>query len=187
MIVSGEMQQDESSSGEGEHPHAISIGLIAALSAITMLFAAFTSAYVVRRGLGDDWMPLNLPRVVLLTPILLIADSILLESGWRRRTQKKVYQICYLAALLGTLFLAAQVYAWMYIANGVRISAHPAASFFCIFSGSFSVFVFGGIIALLRSGLRGARGVLPSQNIIYYWHYLSGLWMYLLGLLYWGK
>jgi cytochrome c oxidase subunit III len=171
------MQDDESTKVE------TAIGLIAALSAITMLFAAFTSAYIVRRGLGDDWTPISLPPILVFTPILLSSGSLLLEIGWKRRAMS----IWYGAALLAALFLVAQVYAWMDLANRVQISAHPATSFFRIFSGSFSVFVFGGIIALVRSALRGARGILPSRNVIYYWHYLSLLWIYLLCLLYWGK
>jgi len=177
----------KSSSSDGANSHAISVGLIATLSAITMLFAAFTSAYIVRRGLGDDWMPLSLPRMLVLTPILLIAGSIFLEIGWRRRTQKNVFRNSICVALLGTLFLAAQIFVGVELGKGVQISAHPGASFFYIFSVSFCVFVFGGIVAVIWSGSRGARRILPSRNVIYYWHYLTVLWLYLLGMIYWGK
>lgn len=181
------IQSTRSPSSDGANSHAISIGLIAALSAITMLFAAFTSAYIVRRGLGDDWIPLSLPRMLVLTPILLIAGSIFLEIGWRRRTQKNVFRNSICVALLGTLFLAAQIFVWVELGKGVQISAHPGASFYCIFSVSFCIFVFGGIVTVIWSGLRGARGILHSKNVIYYWHYLSVLWLYLLGMIYWGK
>jgi cytochrome c oxidase subunit III len=180
------IQSTRSSSSDRSNSQAISIGLMAALSAITMLFAAFTSAYIVRRGLGDDWMPLSLPRMLVLTPILLIAGSIFLEIGWRR-TKKNVFRNSICVALLGMLFLAAQIFVWVELSKGVQISAHPGASFFCIFSVSFCVFVFGGIVTVIWSGLRGARGILHSKNAIYYWHYLTVLWLYLLGMIYWGK
>src|SRR5262245_41842483 len=82
-----------------------SIGLIAALSAITMLFAAFSSAYIVRRGLGNDWAPLSFPKIVVVTPFLLILGSVFLEFGWKSRIRRKVYWSLSTAAGLGTLFV----------------------------------------------------------------------------------
>jgi cytochrome c oxidase subunit III len=163
-----------------------SIGLIAALSAITMLFAAFSSAYIVRRGLGNDWAPLSLPKIIVLTPFLLILGSVFLEYGWKGG-RKIVSWSSSTAAGLGTLFVCAQIYGWLKLSAGVRIPTHPAATFFCIFSVSFCLFVSGGIVALIASLGRGARDELYSKNVIYYWHYLSLLWLYLLGLLYWGN
>ena len=165
-----------------------SIGLIAALSAITMLFAAFSSAYIVRRGLGKDWAPLSLPKIIVVTPLLLILGSIFLEYGWKGRNSRKIiYRSLATAAGLGMLFVCAQIYGWLKLSAGVRIPTHPAATFFCIFSVTFCVFVSGGIIALIASLARGARAELHSKNVIFYWHYLSLLWLYLLGLLYWGN
>jgi cytochrome c oxidase subunit III len=164
-----------------------SIGLIAALSAITMLFAAFTSAYTVRRGLGSDWEPFSLPKILVVTPFLLICGSVLLKIGWKGRRKRTVYLSIYGASFLGMLFLLAEVYAFLKLSEAGRISVYPAAAFFCIFSGSFCVFLVGGIAALLGSLGRGARGNLLSKNVVYYWHYLSVLWLYLLGLLYWGN
>lgn len=173
-------------SGDVTKVRAMSTGLLAFLAAITMLFAAFTSAYVVRRGLSNDWVPLSLPGILMLTPLLLIAGSGCLEIGRRQSIPNNVFRNCCLgAALLGMLFLALQVYGWMDLSkNGVQMSTHPAAAFFYIFSGLFGVFVLGGIVASIWKGL---QRVLHSKNVVYYWHYLSVLWLYLLGLLYWGK
>jgi len=163
------------------------IGLIAALSAITMLFAAFSSAYIVRRGLGNDWEPLALPKIIAVTPFLLILGSVFLEYGGKGKGGRKFVWSLSTAAGLGALFVCAQIFGWLKLSAGVRIPTHPAATFFCIFSVSISLFVSGGIVALLASLGRGARGELHSKNVIYYWHYLSLLWLYLLGLLYWGN
>ena len=37
------------------------LGMWLALGSISMLFLALTSAFVVRRGLGGDWIPVQLP------------------------------------------------------------------------------------------------------------------------------
>lgn len=53
-------------------------GLLALLAAITMLFAAFSSAYIVRRGISNDWTPL--PSALLwISVLLLLAGSAVVE------------------------------------------------------------------------------------------------------------
>ena len=69
------------------------LGLTAFLAAITMLFAAFSSAYIVRRGLGGDWEHLEVPAVAWVSaaalllargraaiPLALLAAAALVES-----------------------------------------------------------------------------------------------------------
>src|SRR5207237_5360276 len=54
-------------------------GMWMALAAIVMLFAAFTSALVVRKGLSNDWVATALPRVLWLDTAVLIASSVTFE------------------------------------------------------------------------------------------------------------
>ena len=51
------------------------------LAAILMLFAAFTSAYVVRKGLSDDWKTTAFPGILWLNSVVLLASSFTLEKG----------------------------------------------------------------------------------------------------------
>ncbi len=62
------------SDGRGAFRRASFTGLWVLLAASTMVFAAFTSALVVRRGLSDDWVAMPKP------PILLVNTGILLAS-----------------------------------------------------------------------------------------------------------
>src|SRR5437868_12007036 len=50
-------------------------GMWMALAAIVMLFAAFTSALVVRKGISNDWVATALPRVLWFNTAVLIASS----------------------------------------------------------------------------------------------------------------
>ncbi len=54
-------------------------GIWMALVAIVMLFAAFTSALVVRRGISTDWRSTTLPRVLYLNTVVLMLSSLTLE------------------------------------------------------------------------------------------------------------
>jgi len=97
--------------GRGAHRRASMTGLMVLLAATTMAFAAFTSAFVVRRGMSNDWVALPLPRIVWANTAVLIASSILLELARRslktgRRTEFNRYWTA--GTVLGALFLLAR-------------------------------------------------------------------------------
>ncbi len=47
-------------------------GLMVLLAAVVMFFAALTSAFVVRRGLSDDWQHTRLPDLLWLNTAVLL-------------------------------------------------------------------------------------------------------------------
>ena len=130
-------------------------GLISVLAAVTMFFAALTSAYVVRRGLSTDWASLRLPPVVYASALPLMA------AGVAQRFHRG------LAILSCVLFAAVQIYAWEQMD-----SSTAATAFFRVLSIAFTVCVLGG-----------AFGAFHRKEQGYYWLYLNALWAYLLVLL----
>ncbi len=133
-------------------------GLLAIVAAITMLFAAFSSAYIVRRGLASGWTPLALPPIVWVSPIAMI-----LARGR--------------AALpLGAIALLAIVETWRQLAlSGVSTATNAGAAFFFIFSIGFVLCAIASMVALfVQRRSRSAR---------LFWIYLAGLWCWLLLLL----
>ena len=65
-------------------PPASSTGIWVVLFAITMMFAAFTSALVVRKGASLDWRHFTLPSILYFNTLLLLASSVTLEVSRRR-------------------------------------------------------------------------------------------------------
>src|SRR5215813_10000587 len=63
---------------------APSTGIWIALAAITMTFAAFTSAMVVRQGSGNDWRHFSFPIILYFNTAVLISSSIVLQIARRR-------------------------------------------------------------------------------------------------------
>src|SRR5208282_6725634 len=59
------------------------LGMCFALTGIVMLFAAFTSALVVRKGMSFDWVSFSVPPVMWLNTFLLMASSATLELSRR--------------------------------------------------------------------------------------------------------
>src|SRR5664279_6130831 len=120
--------------GRGAFRRASFTGLFVMLAASTMLFAAFTSAMVVRRGLSDDWASMAKPPILLINTAILLASSLALELARRAlksgaRTRFNGWWTA--GTTLGMLFLAGQAVAWNQLnAAGVFVSTNPSSSFF---------------------------------------------------------
>ena len=169
------------------------LGMWFALIGIVMLFAAFTSAMVVRRGMSFDWVSITLPRVLWVNTGMLIASSLTLEFARRALTQRAAVNfIRWLAATvgLGLGFLAGQLVAWRELAaRGVYLSTNPSSAFFYVLTVTHAVHLVGGVLALgyvVFHAVRMARGwerrtALDVTAI--YWHFMDALWIYIFFLL----
>jgi cytochrome c oxidase subunit 3 len=169
--------------------HTYQLGMWFALTGIVMLFAAFTSAMVVRRGMSFDWVSIALPRVLWLNTGLLIASSLTLEFARYALTHReRVNFIRWLAAtgILGLGFLAGQLVAWRELAaRGVYLATNPSSSFFYVLTATHGVHLAGGVLALgyvvLRAGgiARGRERATALEVTAIYWHFMDALWIYI--------
>ncbi len=94
---------------------------------------------------------------------------------------------------LGILFVAGQWVAWRNLAaQGVFLITNPSSSFFYVLTALHALHLMGGIIFLLVVALRGwqrsriTRSTAAGLAAIY-WHFMDGLWLFLLALLYLGR
>jgi cytochrome c oxidase subunit III len=180
-------------------PETAKTGIWVALAAITMSFAALTSALVVRQGSGIDWQPITLPAILFPNTLVLLASSVTLEVARRRlaghargiESQTAAPMRWLLITLaLGLLFVAGQYIAWLRLkAEGLYLATNANSSFFYVFTGVHAAHVLGGLAGLIyvisklkRSILRRSTFTAASQ----YWHFMGILWLYLL-LVLWMK
>ena len=92
-------------------------GMMLALAAIFMIFAAFTSALVVRSGLSDDWVATALPGILWPNTLILLASSFTLEKARRGYAGSGRFQLWWGATtVLGAAFLTGQILAWQQLA-----------------------------------------------------------------------
>ncbi len=151
---------------------AATTGMVAALAGTTMFFAAVASAYIVRRGISDDWVLLSLPAPVYFSVLPGMTVSTLVEAARRKASRPMLIGAVAFALLF---FYLVHAYAWRQIVHGNS----PAVGFYFVLDGAFSLYTVGGIVALLRS----FRSLRLSTTALY-WHFLNALWILLLALFY---
>jgi cytochrome c oxidase subunit 3 len=168
-------------------------GLWMGLAAIVMLFAAFTSALIVRKGMSTDWVSTALPPVIYLNTVLLLSSSLTLEISRRSLAAGlggRFGRWLYTTVFLGVAFVAGQLVAWRQLASrGIYLATNPSSSFFYLLTAAHGAHLLGGIVALFYLVLR-ARSILvaPRRPVCVeltaiYWHFMDGLWIYILVLL----
>lgn len=159
-------------------------GVWAGVAAISMMFAAFVSALLVRQG-ETDWVRVRLPPILYVNTLLLMASSATLERARMRDGDLRRHWLTITLAL-GLLFLGGQLLAWRaLVAQGLYLATGPASAFVYVLTAVHGAHLLGGIAALVYVRRRvqhdpgpGAAGALGAAAG--YWHFLTVLWVCLL-------
>lgn len=158
---------------------------------VMMLFGAWTSAYIVKRG-EPGWSSLELPVQFWLNTGLIILSSATMM--WAHRSAKKdnlgATRIALgITTLLGIAFLIGQWLAWQkmvemnyYFAGS---GSNSSSSFIYVLTGFHGLHIVSGVVFLLL--VLGAtfqykvhsKNMLKMELCSTYWHFLGGLWLYL--------
>lgn len=151
------------------------------------------------------WISTPLPWVLLLlnTAVLLLS-SVTIELARRHATmlvalapvksipgvslgEEHSFPWLGTTTVLGLLFLGGQVRAWMQLeAHGILVSSSASSSFFYLLTGMHAVHLAGGVLGLLYASYGALRHyAVERQRIIidvaaWYWHFMAGLWLYIL-------
>jgi cytochrome c oxidase subunit 3 len=177
---------------QGRYSTAITLGMIS----ILVFFLGLGTAFIALRGLSQTWVSVHLPKILWLNTAILLASSWTLEKARQRLSAtdfsgfRKLWRA---TTFLGILFLVGQFAVWLrLVASGVYIASNQATSFFYIFTAAHAVHLLGGIAALLYVAIRDFEKGNISRNTAvkitsYYWHFMDGLWVFLLVLLYLGR
>lgn len=171
-----------------ERWHLREVGLWMFLGTLVMLFAAFSSALVVRRSSGD-WVALHLPFVLWPNTVILILSSVTLERGRRAGLAAPSSALRNIVAtcVLGAIFCAGQVDAWRALsAAGLFLPTSPSASFFYVLTGVHVVHLAAAVTCVGYLLFRTVRSTRTAEwpylagTISTFWHFLTFVWIYLL-------
>ena len=181
------IQQKNTSSGV--HPLKFALWLI--IISIIMMFAAFTSAYIVRKEEGN-WLEYALPDNLVLNTVFIVLSSVTMQWAFntaRKDNLRQVKLALLLTMILGISFLVGQWDAWVDLV-GRKIffggaDANPSGSFLYVLMGVHGFHLVTGLIFVLIVLISSLKFKVHSRNLLrielcsVYWHFLTGLWLYL--------
>jgi len=176
-------------------------GVWVGIAAITMSFAAYSSALIVRQGASPDWVHFTLPPILFFNTLVVVASSVTLymahaRSGAKVDLPASVGAIdaphltwLYVTIFLGFLFLAGQIMAWRNLAGqGLTLASSPSSSFFYLLTAMHGLHLLGGLTGILYVVYRvrrsnAVRAVRAYNAASLYWHFMTLLWLYLFAML----
>ena len=180
-------------------PPASATAVWVVIFGVMMMFAAFTSALIVRKGSALDWRTFTLPPILYFNSVLLIVSSLTLEVARQRvatfmasptREAPNPARWLYGTMFLGFLFVAGQYIAWQQLrARGLYLATNPSSSFFYLLTAVHAIHVLGGLSGLAYVIRKLRKSILRRNQLVAaarYWHFMGILWLYLLFLL-WMK
>jgi cytochrome c oxidase subunit 3 len=171
--------------------HPQKFALLVSCASVVMLFAALTSAYVVRQAAGN-WLEFPMPVLFLYSTLTLIISSLTLYFSYKGFLAGNVNSYKYFLLLtfaLGVLFIYLQYKGWMELVSmGVELGTNPSGSFLYVLSGLHAAHILGGLAAVFVAILHAfilpyevsAKRKLRFEMTQIYWHFVDVLWIYLI-------
>ena len=169
------------------HPHKFTLWV--GIASIVMMFAGFTSAYIVKRNLAN-WITFDLPKIFWYSTAVIICSSltVILSRNFFRQREMKQYRLWLAVTLvLGILFVYLQYIGFRQLwYQGITLTRSVSFSFLYIIVGLHALHVVAGVIALIiilakaYSTKRKNYSPVTIELMNTYWHFVDLLWIYLL-------
>ncbi|MEN9685456.1 MAG: hypothetical protein RLZZ28_1242 [Bacteroidota bacterium] len=171
------------------HPHKFTLWV--AMGAIVMMFAALTSAYIVKKN-QSSWLEFDLPRIFWYSSFTILLSSLtihLAAKAFKAREMSRYRSLVTITAMLGVLFMLMQLWGFKELElKNIALTgpkSNSAASFLLVITGMHLLHVLGGVVALLVIFFRAYSvkmkqySQLPIELVSTYWHFVDVLWIYL--------
>lgn len=171
------------------HPYKFSLWV--GMSSIVMMFAGFTSAYLVKRN-DSNWLQFALPPVFWYSTVVILTSSLtiyLAAKSFKARNMARYRVLITLTAALGVLFVILQWMGFQYLQNhGVKLigsGSNPSGSFLGVITGVHMLHVIGGVIVLMIMFIKAFNTRSKNYSSITieiastYWHFVDAIWIYL--------
>ena len=158
---------------------------------VMMLFGAWTSAYIVKRG-EPGWSSFELPGQFWLNTGIIILSSITMiwaHLSAKRDNLEQTKLALGITTALGVAFLVGQWLAWekmvemnYYFAGS---GSSSSSSFIYVMTGFHGLHIVSGVVFLLIVLFAAFKYKVHSRNMLRmemcstYWHFLGVLWLYL--------
>ena len=162
--------------------------LYLSFGSMVMLFSAFCSALIVRKGdVRQSWLDTPLPSPFLYSTIIIIISSITIHLAYKFIANKKKFTLYSLLTLfLALVFVYFQWMGWSELqSKNIFLSGNPSGSYIYVISWVHGLHYLGGIVVLSILILKFRKiqieiGNKMSFNILMqYWHFIGMVWVFL--------
>ena len=179
--------------------------LFISVSAVYLIRRGFLGVDVSNPGYIQTWIPVRLPwSLLLINTGILILSSITVDFARRDITREAAlapvqsipgislgderrFPWLALTTVLGLLFLGGQLFVWRKLsAGGFHLTGGTSSSFVYILTAMHGLHLAGGVLALVCANVASVlhRPVENRRIIVdiasWYWHCMTGLWVYIL-------
>lgn len=175
---------------EARRARSYKLLLVFAMVSISMMFAGFTSAFVISKSLGNWLKDIQLPSAFLASTVVIIGCSFTFEAAKRaikRDNYNAVKNFLCITFFLALVFVSLQFLGFrQMIAQGNYFTGGSLTStYIYVFAVMHLAHLFGGLIALTTIIYNHFKKKYSSSQMVgielgaMYWHFLDGLWLYL--------
>jgi cytochrome c oxidase subunit III len=168
------------------HPQKFALWLF--IVSVVMIFAALTSAYIVRESDGN-WLEFELPSLFSINTGIILLSSVTMHWAYLSAKKNNINNIkigLLITLGLGLAFLIGQYYAWLQLDSmDVYFEGNPSGSFVYVLSGLHGFHIISAIVFVLVVLINTLQYKIHSRNMIRmemlttFWHFLDFLWVYL--------
>ncbi|MBM4375141.1 MAG: heme-copper oxidase subunit III [Deltaproteobacteria bacterium] len=166
------------------------IGMMMALAAWGMMFAALFFVYLGLRAQAKSWPPpgLSLPLALpLVNTVVMVASSLTLKRALERlRSGERVWAVRWMTGTfaLGIAFVGLQCLLWIQLwSEGIRLNTGIVGAVTYALTTLHAFHVVGGIAVLgylLAVAMRGGQLHRRTSTLRYcgmYWHFVDAVWL----------
>lgn len=156
------------------------------MASMVMLFSAFSSALIVKRGDIKNWMDVALPSLFYVSTLVIIVSSFCIHFAKKSIGTSRFAIWSILTIIMGIAFLVMQFMSWQQMTSqGVAFRGHPSGSFIYIISAVHGIhYILGVFFLILLDRLYKKRASMADFDLYYniivqYWHFIGFVWVYL--------
>lgn len=185
--------QEEAQQTLSMHPKKFALWLF--IVSIVMIFAAMSSAYIVRQAEGN-WLEYEMPVIFWVNSAILIASSMTMHWAYVSAKADNLVMVkvaMIITTMLGLGFLVGQWYSWVALVDMKVFFAgsysNPSGSFLYVITGLHAFHLITGVVYLLIILGASFQYKIHSKSLVRmemcatYWHFLDILWIYLFAFL----
>ena len=170
--------------------HPMKFALYVGCGSVLMIFAALTSAYVVRHGAGN-WLEFKMPSPFFYSTVIILLSSFTLHvayKAYKTNKEKLFTPMLIISLFLSIAFLVLQYQGWLALAEiGLPLRTNASGDFVYALSWLHAAHVLGGVAAIIVATIMAfsAKFVFSEKRrlrlelTLTYWHFVDFLWVYI--------